>query len=58
MPTNVEIKARVRDMEGLRAHVERFSVAGIRGIQLFSVRGRRGFAARPDDAPGMQCTRP
>ena len=40
--------------------VERCTGAGIRDIQLFCARGKRsfyenrGFAARPDDAPGMQ----
>jgi len=40
--------------------VEKSREAGVRDIQLFSARGKRdfyekrGFRARPDDAPGMQ----
>lgn len=40
--------------------VEHCKQAGVRDIQLFSVRGKCefykkcGFTARPDDAPGMQ----
>jgi len=43
--------------------VQRCRSAGIRDIQLFCARGKRsfyenrGFAARPDDAPGMQHVR-
>jgi hypothetical protein len=43
--------------------VERCIEAGIRDIQLFCAGGRRsfyerrGFAARPEDAPGMQLVR-
>jgi GNAT superfamily N-acetyltransferase len=40
--------------------VEKCRAAGIRDIQLFCARGKRsfyekrGFIARPDEAPGMQ----
>lgn len=40
--------------------IDRCRAAGIRDIQLFSAKGKRGFyekngfEARPDDAPGMQ----
>ena len=43
--------------------VERCHEAGVRDIQLFCARGKRafyekrGFVARPDDAPGMQYVR-
>lgn len=46
--------------EILEKLVERCKEAGVRDIQLFCARGkqefyeRRGFVARPDDAPGMQ----
>jgi GNAT superfamily N-acetyltransferase len=46
--------------EILHRLVERCKQAGIHDIQLFCARGkrsfydRRGFVARPDDAPGMQ----
>ena len=44
----------------LQKLMERCQQAGIRDIQLFCARGKRGFyekhgfLARPDDAPGMQ----
>jgi len=44
--------------------VEHCRQAGIRDIQLFCARGKRffyekrGFVARPDEAPGMQYRRP
>lgn len=43
--------------------VEKCEGVGVRDIQLFCARGKRkfyekrGFAARPDDAPGMQYVR-
>ena len=43
--------------------VEKCRQAGVRDIQLFCARGKRefyekrGFVARPDDAPGMQYVR-
>ena len=46
--------------ELLRRLVERCLAGGVRDIQLFCARGKRsfyekrGFIARPDDAPGMQ----
>lgn len=46
--------------EILKQLVEKCRNAGVRDIQLFSARGKRafyekrGFKARPDDAPGMQ----